>query len=482
MMCDIVCSEVLDDETTITPEDAAMTTTSDYSADKHSADKHSVGSFEGQGTGLTQLSSGNPDRPYDKINLSTTWFWSATTDQREESFAVLRRERPITWQPPFEDQLMPVADDYGYWAVTTHRHLVEVTKRPQDFLSGPGIVMDNLPAEFLEAAQSIIAMDPPRHPKLRRLMSAAFTPKQLRRISDQIKANATKVVDNLVEQAKASPDGWVDFVTECGALLPMHNFNDMMGVPDGIRQQASHEMSVMMSWGDDEITGSTKEEKFSAIFHALTFMHELSKKTVDERRANPTGDLFSALAQAEVDGEKLTDHEIGSFFVLLTVAGNDTTRQSLAHGLRALTTHPDQRAWLAEDLDGRSQTAVEEMVRWATPIMTFRRTAAHDCELDGVQISKGDKLVLFYSSANRDETAIERAHELDFARNPNPHISFGGGGIHHCLGNQLARFQIRALFVELLTRCPDIVAAEPELSPSNFFHIVKRMPCKPFAG
>jgi cytochrome P450 len=461
---------------TITREDAAMTTTDDQDTGSYRA-----GGFEGQGTGLTQHSSGNPDRPYDEIDLSTEAFWSGTMDEREESFAVLRRERPITWQPPFSDQLMPVEDDYGYWAVTTHRHLTEVTKRPQDFLSGPGIVMDNLPTEFLESAQSIIAMDPPRHTKLRRLMSAAFTPKQMRRIEDQIKANATKVVDHLVEKAKAAPDGWVDFVAECGALLPMHNFNDMMGVPDGVRQKTSHEMSVMMSWGDDEITGSTREEKFAAIFNALTFMHQLSKETVDERRANPTGDLFTALAQAEVDGEKLTDHEIGSFFVLLTVAGNDTTRQSLAHGLRGLTTNPEQRAWLTEDLEGRMQTSVEELVRWATPIMTFRRTAARDCELDGVQIAEGDKLVMFYSSANRDETAIERAHELDLSRHPNPHISFGGGGIHHCLGNQLARFQIRALFIELLTRCPDIVAGEPELSPGNFFHVVKRMPCKPFA-
>ena len=214
---------------------------------------------------------------------------------------------------------------------------------------------------------------------------------------------------------------------------------------------------------------------------ALTFMHELSLKMVGERRENPTGDLFTSLAQAEVDGEKLTDHEIGSFFVLLTIAGNDTTRQSLAHGLRALTIHPDQRAGLMEDLEGRMKGAVEEIVRWATPIMTFRRTASRDCELDGVQITKGDKMIMFYSSANRDEQAIERPHEFDLSRDPNPHVGFGGGGIHHCLGNQLARAQIRALFIELLNRCPDIVAGEPELSPGSFFHVVKRMPCKPFA-
>jgi len=435
--------------------------------------------FEGQGTGLTQHASGNPDRPYDELNTSAKSFWSTTGDEREKTFAVLRRERPVTWQPPFEDNLLPVDDDYGYWAVTSHRHLVEVTRRADDFLSGPGIVGDNIPTEMLESAQSIIAMDPPRHTKLRRLIGAAFTPKQMRRIEDRIKANATKVVDNLIAKAEASPDGWVDWVAECGALLPMHNFNDMMGVPDGERQRTSHEMTVFMSWGDDEVSGATTEAKFTSMMGSLVYMHELAQKTVADRRENPTDDLFTALALAEVDGEKLTDHEIGSFFVLLTVAGNDTTRQSLAHGVRALTTHPDQRAWLREDLPGRVSTAVEEIVRWATPIMTFRRTAARDCELDGVEITKGDKLVMFYSSANRDELAIERAHDLDLSRHPNPHISFGGGGIHHCLGNQLARFQLRALFIELLNRCPDIVAGEPELSPGSFFHVVKRMPCKP---
>jgi cytochrome P450 len=438
--------------------------------------------FEGQGTGLTQLGSGNPNRPYDEINLSTTAFWSATMDERERSFAVLRAQRPITWQRPFDDQVLPVEDDYGYWAVTTHRHLIEVTRRPLDFISGPGITMENLPPAMLESSQSIIAMDPPQHTKLRRLMASAFTPKQIRRIETQIKANATKVVDNLIAKAKASPDGWVDWVSECGALLPMHNFNDMMGVPDGLRQRTSHEMTVFMSWNDPEIVGHTQEEKFTSMFNALTFMHELAKESVTARREHPTEDLFTSLALAEVDGERLTDHQIGSFFVLLTVAGNDTTRQSLAHGLRALTTHPDQRAWLLEDLEARVTPAVEELLRWATPIATFRRTAAHDTELAGVQITEGDKLIMFYGSANRDDQAIARPYELDLSRNPNPHITFGGGGIHYCLGNQLARFQIKALLIELLTRCPDIIAGEPVLSPSNFFHVVKRMPCKPLAA
>jgi cytochrome P450 len=423
--------------------------------------------------------SGNPDRPYDELSTSTKDFWWASAAERERTFAVLRRERPITWQPPFEDQLIEVPDDYGYWAITTHRHLIEVTRRPEDFRSAPSILMENMPVQVIDAAQSIIAMDPPRHTALRRLLASAFTPKQMRRIEDQIHANAARVVDNLIQKAKESPDGSVDFVSECASLLPMHNINDMMGIPDGQRHEAAEWMMKATSWGDPEYA-ATKDETIEMLFDAVVYMHDLAEELIEQRRANPGPDLFSSLVLAEVEGERLTNHEIGSFFVLLTIAGNDTTRQSIAHGLKALTDFPDQRAWLLEDLPNRMGTAVEEIVRWATPIATFRRTAARDCELDGVRITKGDKVVLFYSSANRDELAIERPHELDLSRHPNPHVGFGGGGIHHCLGNQLARFQVRALFTELLTRCPEIVAGEPEMTPSNFFHIVKRMPCRPF--
>jgi cytochrome P450 len=209
------------------------------------------------------------------------------------------------------------------------------------------------------------------------------------------------------------------------------------------------------------------------------YCHELAVRLVGERRENPGNDLISALARAEVEGEQLTDHEIGAFFVLLTVAGNDTTRQSTSHGLKALTDFPDQRAWLLEDLEGRMPSAVEELARWATPIATFRRTAARDLEFRGRQITAGDKVVMFFSSANRDERRIDRPHELDLSRTPNPHITFGGGGIHHCLGNQLARTQLRAMFTELLTQAPRIIAGQPVLTPSNFFNIVKRMPAYP---
>lgn len=423
----------------------------------------------------TRTASGNPDRPYDGEDISSRAFWSTTADEREKTFARLRERGTVTWHPPFEDSLLDDPDDHGFWAVTTYDDLVEVTKRNQDFLSGPGILMESAPAEMVEAAQSIIAMDPPRHSKMRKLVSAAFTPKQMRRINDRIEANACKVVDNLVEQADRG-GGTTEFVAECAELLPMHNINDMMGVPEGDRQDANHEMKVLVGWNDPELVGNTREERVGRMFQAIVATHQLCLRLADERRQDPQNDLITALVQAEVDGEQLSDSDIAAFFCLLTIAGTDTTRQSTSHGLRALTTHPDQRAWLLADLEGRVQGAVEEIVRWATPIMTFRRTAAHDVEFRGRQITQGDKVVMFYSSANRDESRIERAHEFDLSRSPNPHVSFGGGGIHHCLGNQLARFQLRALFTELLTRVPEITAGEPELMPGNFFHVVKRMP------
>ena len=272
----------------------------------------------------------------------------------------------MTWHPPFQEQLLEDPEDYGFWAVTRYDDLVEVTKRHEDFLSGPGILMENLPAEFVEAGQSIIGMDPPRHTKLRRLVAAAFTPKQMRRINDRIEANAKMVVENLAA-ALERDGGQTDFVAECAELLPMHNINDIMGVPDGQRQEAAHQMKVGTSWNDPELVGETREEVFTALLGAMGYMHELASTLTRERREHPTDDLITALAQAEVDGEKLTDHEIGAFFVLLTIAGNDTTRQSTSHGLRGLTDFPDQRAWLLDDLDARLPDAVEEMVRWATP-------------------------------------------------------------------------------------------------------------------
>ncbi|MCW2607013.1 MAG: cytochrome [Frankiales bacterium] len=408
-------------------------------------------------------------RPYDAADLSSNAFWATTADERERTFAALRRERPVSWHRPVENGLFEDPNDQGFWAVVTHRHLVEVTRRHEDFLSGEGIVFESMPQELLDAAQGFIAMDPPRHTKVRRLLSSAFTPKQMARTEDRIRANAKRIVDDL------APLGEADFVEHVSALVPMHNICDMVGIPEQHRATIAHEVQFAGGWRDPELMQGA--DPMTRLFETTLTLAGIAGELIAARRAEPQDDLLTALVQAEVDGERLTDEEITSFFGLLMVAGNDTTRQSTSHAMKALTDFPEQRAWLLEDLDARLPGAVEEFVRWATPIMTFRRTAARDCELDGQRITAGDKVVLFYSSANRDETVFETPERFDLSRDPNPHVGFGGGGIHHCLGNQLARRQLAAVFRELLTRLPDLrVSGEPVYGTGNFFHTVQRLP------
>ncbi len=408
------------------------------------------------------------ERPYDAADLSSSEFWSGTAADRERVFAELRRDRPISWHQPVADALFEDPNDQGFWAVVRYADLVEVTKRPADFISGEGIVFDSMPQELLDAGQGFIAMDPPRHTKVRRLLASAFTPRQMRRISDRIEANARRIVDDIATK------GQVDFVAEVSALVPMHNICDMVGIPERYRRQVAHEAQFAGGWRDPDLLQGA--DPMTRLFEAVVTMRTISAELIAERRENPQDDLLTSLVEAEVEGEQLTDDEIISFLGLLMIAGNDTTRQSTSHGMKALTDHPEQRAWLLEDLPGRMPMAVEEIVRWATPIMTFRRTASRDCELGGQQITAGDKVVMFYASANWDTEVFEAPEQFNLSRSPNPHIAFGGGGIHHCLGNQLARKQLAAIFTELLTRLPDIeVVGEPVLSNGNFFHGINRM-------
>jgi cytochrome P450 len=311
-------------------------------------------------------------------------------------------------------------------------------------------------------------MDPPRHTKIRRLMAAAFTPKQLARIDEHIVANSRRIVDDIAGK------GEVNFVTEVASLVPMHNICDMVGIPEEHRRTIAYESQFADGWRDPRLLDGA--EPLARVFQTITTVHGIAHELIAARRSKPENDLMTAMVQAEVDGERLTDDDISSIFALLIIAGNDTTRQSISHGLKALTDFPEQRAWLLEDLDARMPLAVEEIVRWATPIMTFRRTAAHDTELGGHQITEGDKVIMFYSSANRDAEVFDHPERLDLSRSPNKHVAFGGGGIHHCLGAQLARRQLAATFRELLTRLPDIrTVGEPELGNGNFFHTVVSM-------
>ncbi|WNG85837.1 cytochrome P450 [Mycobacterium sp. ITM-2016-00317] len=410
-----------------------------------------------------------PARTYDPIDLSSRAFWSTTADQREQVFAQLRAARPVSWHPPVEDALMPDPSDLGYWAVTRHADIVEVSRNSEVFLSGKGVLFENVPEELLEASQSFLAMDPPRHTLIRKVVHAAFTPRQVRRIEDSIKANARDIVAEL----RAAGSG-VDFVAHCAKELPVRTLSDMVGIPDSERHAVADAADAMVSWGDPEFLDG--RNPLEVLFTSQMYLHQVALGLAAERRADPGDDLFSPLVHAEVEGARLTDSEIAAFFVLLAVAGNDTTRQTTSHAMKALTDFPDQRAWLTAAFEQRIGGAVEEFIRWASPVMTFRRTAASDYELNGQHISAGEKVVMFYSSGNRDTSVFDRPECLDLGRDPNPHLGFGGGGRHFCLGAHVARAQLRAILGELLTQIPGLQAGEPSYVAGNFIHAVRRMP------
>ncbi|MDT5226740.1 MAG: hypothetical protein QOH94_533 [Mycobacterium sp.] len=409
-------------------------------------------------------------RPYDPIDLSSRAFWSTTAREREQVFAQLRADRPVSWHPPVEDALMSDPDDPGYWAVTRRDDIVAMSRDNETFLSGKGVIFENVPEELLEASQSFLAMDPPRHTFLRKLVSSAFTPRQIRRIEESIRANARTIVEELKDAGSGT-----DFVERCAKELPIRTLSDMVGIPEEERQKVAHAADAMVSWADPVYLNG--RQPLEVLFEAQMYIHQVAFGLAAERRATPGDDLLSALVNAEVDGDRLSDADIAAFFVLLAVAGNDTTRQTTSHALKALTDYPDQRAWLLEDFDNRIGGAVEEFIRWATPVMTFRRTAAKDVDIAGQTVSAGEKVVMFYSSGNFDTAVFEHPERLDLSRSPNPHVGFGGGGVHFCLGANLARAQLRAIFGELLHQLPDIAAGDPAYLAGNFIHGIRSMAC-----
>lgn len=367
--------------------------------------------------------------------------------------------------------MTPPQEGGGFWAVTRHEDIVAVSQDPETFCSGEGITMEDIPSDILEAVSSFLATDAPRHTKLRKLVSAAFTPKRVKKIEDQIRNQAVRLVDELIET------GDCDFVQQVSRRLPQWTIYEMVGVEDQeSRDIATHAADGMVSWADDEVLAG--REPAELMTESLMQLINVALDLAEARRAEPRDDLMTNLVQAEVDGEKLTDEEIAGFFCLLSVAGNDTTRNTTSSTMRALTLNPDQRALLREDFDGRIGVAVDEFVRWASPVMTFRRTATRDVELHGQHICAGDWVVLFYPSGNRDPEVFNNPMQFDITRKPNPHVGFGGGGPHFCMGHQLAKTQLRAIFSELLARVPGIEADEPVYLAGNFMQAIKSMPCR----
>ncbi len=413
--------------------------------------------------------SRSPQTP--EADLGSLDFWGRPAQERDRYFEWLRREAPISRHQPPEDILgLPEDGRMGYWAIVRYEDVRAISRDPQTFCSSQGTQFADAPPEFLEASMSFLAMDAPRHTKLRGLVSSAFTPRQVARIEQGIRVNARQIV----EEAAAHDSG--DFVELVAKRLPLVTISDMIGVPDADRERVVAAADLLVTASDPEVFGD--RPPIEVLGEALWTLTQFATELAAHREANPGEDLMTALVQADVDGERLTHAEIAAFFVLLSVAGNDTTRHTTSHAMRALTVNPDQRALLLEDLDARLGTAVEEFIRWASPVLTFRRTTTREVELHGERLPAGERVVLFYQSANRDERAFEDPWTFDVTRDPNRHLGFGGGGPHYCLGASLARAQLRSIFGELLRVLPAVQAQEPELLRSAFVHGVKRMDCE----
>jgi cytochrome P450 len=405
-------------------------------------------------------------REFSSVDITSHDFWSQPFDVRDQAFARLRADEGLSWHRPMPS--MFGISEPGFWALTRRADIAYVSQHPELFTSADGVALNPMPAEIQRFASFFLTMDPPQHTTYRRLISSAFTPRNVRRIEEQIGANAAAIVGDLVGA------GDIDFVAACSARLPMLTIMDMLGVPTADQPAVAYAAEKLFGMSDEEY--STAEEQADDPAAQIMLLNNTGVELAKFRRQNPGDDLMTSIVNAEVDGHRLTDEEIGAFLILLASAGNDTTKQATTHAMMALAHNPDQRNWLMADFDNRIGPAIEEFVRWASPVIQFARFVTTDTEINGQPVSAGDKVGLFYCSANRDESVFDNPGTFDVTRSSNPHLGFGGGGPHFCLGSQLAKAELRNLFRELLTRLTTVEFGEPDLLYSSFVHGVKRIP------
>jgi cytochrome P450 len=377
--------------------------------------------------------------------------------QPHEQFAWLRANDPVHWH----DEV----DGEGFWAVTRYRDVKAIGRDAATFSSIPTIMIPDTEGN-LEVGdhKMLISCDPPRHTGLRKLVASDFIPKAAKAMRPRIEVLAQRIIDGVIDK------GECDLVEEVAGLMPSYVIADMLGIP--------HDDGVALYRLTETIHAAPESVPPGAGMGAVLEMFNYARGVWEKKRAEPADDLATLIALASVDDHELDLIDFNLFFLLLIDAGGDTTRNLVAGGMDALFEHPEQLAWLAEDLEGRMAPAVEELLRWVSPVVYMRRTATRDTELEGVAIGAGQKVVMYYGSANRDPEAFgTSANELDLSRSPNDHVAFGGGGPHFCLGAHIARVEIHALLRELLTRLVDLRPAGPtEWLPSTFISGPKHLP------
>src|SRR5256886_7409182 len=407
----------------------------------------------------------------DDIDLSANEFWALPLAERAAAFARLRSEPRARF---FAEPEVPFSDQGpGYYALVRYADVVEASKHHEVFCSGKGATnIPDLPAEFNEYFGSMINMDDPRHARLRRIVSRAFTPRMIQKFEGDVQRVAAAIVDDLLAT------GPCDFVEHVAARLPLTIICQLMGIPDSSYGLGLPETNSILAGMGPGLISEDPDEAVGQIPAAGAELAGLVTGLAAERAGRPGDDLVSALVTANIDGEHLTSAELASFFILLVVAGNETTRNAISHSLTLLTDFPDQRELLMADFHGRIGAAVEELVRYSSPVIFMRRTVTRDHHMNGHAYREGDKTVLYYWSANQDETVFADPARLDITRSPNPHVGFGAAGPHFCLGAHLARREITVMLRELLTRIPDIRAAgPPDRLLSSFINGVKHLPC-----
>ncbi|MER8095934.1 cytochrome P450 [Streptomyces goshikiensis] len=395
--------------------------------------------------------------------LADPAFWQQPPGARLAAFAALRAlDSPL---------YVPEGSGRGHWALVRHADVQEASRLPKVFASAPGVTTPE-PARWVRTlfGDSMVNLDGPEHARLRKIVQRAFTPRLLAAAEEDILAVASRIVDDVLD---GQPD---EFVSAVASRLPLEVICNMMGIPERHRAEIADRVNHASENIGVERGLASRLRMPGRGLRALARMQRMVAGIGRERRENPADDLISALVTADVDGQALNARQLGAFFSLLMVAGVETTRNAITHGLSLLTDHPAQRDLLLGDFETYADGAVEEMIRHSTPIIQFRRTVAAEHTLGGRLLHPGDKVVLYYASANRDESVFPDPDAFDITRSPNPHLGFGGGGPHFCLGAHLARVEMKALFRELLTRPVGLRAVGlPDLAGSSFDNRVRSL-------
>jgi cholest-4-en-3-one 26-monooxygenase len=379
-----------------------------------------------------------------------------------EQFAWLRENAPVYWHADGGEPGWP-----GFWAVTRHAEVGYLSRHPEIFSSAQRLCLfGEIPEEHIQLQRlMMLNMDPPQHTRQRAFVNRGFTPRMI----GQLEKHISDICDTLLGDVQDR--GRADFVTDIAAPLPLWVICELVGAPVQDRDRIFELSNLLVGSADPEFQIEPKAQQ-----NAAAELYAYGAALAERRRAEPADDIVTRLLQPDDHGEALTSDEFDLFFLLLTVAGNETTRNAAAGGMLALFEHPEQWQRLVQE-PALIPTAAEEIVRWVSPVNLFRRTAMLDTKLGGQAIAEGDKVVVFYASANRDGDVFPAADRFDVGRDPNPHVGFGGGGPHFCLGRHLAAMELRILLQALTTRMPGITLdGEPARLRSNFINGIKHMP------